>query len=134
MTKNFRLLEEKLSPGARARAQAKADRMIAAMALADVRSALTLTQVALAKRLHVRQAAISKLERRTDMYVSTLQHMIEGLGGRLEIRAIFPTGPVNINQFSKAKPTPVRGPLKVAEKTARYRTHRGTALKIRRPG
>ena len=121
MAKDYKLLREKMSPEARALSQAKADRMIAAMALADLRSALTLTQEALAKRLHVKQAAISKLERRTDMYVSTLQHMIEGLGGKLEIRAIFPAGPVIINQFSKVKLFPAtRRPLKVAEKTTRY--------------
>jgi transcriptional regulator with XRE-family HTH domain len=121
MAKNYKLLPEKMSPEARAHSQAKADRIIAAMALADLRSALTLTQEALAKRLHVKQAAISKLERRTDMYVSTLQHMIEGLGGKLEIRAIFQAGPVIINQFSKVKSfPPTSRPLKVAEKTTRY--------------
>ena len=121
MAKDYRFLHEKMSPEARARSQAKADRMIGAMALVDLRSALALTQEALAKRLRVKQAAISKLERRTDMYVSTLQHMIEGLGGKLEIRAFFPAGPVIINQFSKRRPLPPTSkPLKVAEKTARY--------------
>ncbi|MGH7411170.1 MAG: XRE family transcriptional regulator [Candidatus Methylomirabilis sp.] len=113
-----------MSPEARAHSEAKADRMIAAMALVDLRSALALTQEALAKRLRVKQAAISKLERRTDMYVSTLQHMIEGLGGKLEIRAIFPAGPVIINQFSKLRPLPPsRSPLMVAAKKTRYLKH-----------
>lgn len=106
MAKDYTLLQEKMSPEARTRSQAKADRMIAAMALDELRCALTLTQESLAKRLHVRQAAISKLERRTDMYVSTLHHMIEALGGKLEIRALFPAGPVIITQFSKLKPLP----------------------------
>jgi len=106
MAKDYRLLQEKMSPESRARSQAKADRMIAAMALDELRCALTLTQESLAKRLHVRQAAISKLERRTDMYVSTLHEMIKALGGKLEIRALFPAGPVIITQFSKLKRLP----------------------------
>jgi hypothetical protein len=47
----------------------------------------------------VKQSAISKLERRADMYVSTLRHFIEAMGGQLEIRAVFPDGDVRITQF-----------------------------------
>ena len=53
--------------------------------------------------LHVNQAAISKLERRTDMYVSTLRKYIEAMGGELEIRAVFGDGVVRINQFEEKK-------------------------------
>ncbi len=41
------------------------------------------------------------MEHRTDMYVSTLQHMIKAMGGSLEVRAILPEGIVHITQFSK---------------------------------
>jgi predicted transcriptional regulator len=60
-----------------------------------------MTQQQLAHTLNVDQSAISKLERRTDMYVSTLERFIEAMGGRLEIRAIFPAGSVRITQFEK---------------------------------
>lgn len=53
----------------------------------------------LAKRLKVRQATISKLERRADMYVSTLRDVISALGGELKITARFPEGEVRIKQF-----------------------------------
>jgi len=81
-------------------------RLKAEMALEEVRGALRMTQQQLAKTLNVDQSAISKLERRTDMYVSTLERFIEAMGGRLEIRAIFPEGSVRISQFEKlaAKP------------------------------
>lgn len=42
---------------------------------------------------------MSKLERRADMYVSTLRRYIEAMGGSLEIRACFADGAVRINQF-----------------------------------
>ena len=58
-----------------------------------------MTQVHLAKILGVNQAAVSKLERRTDMYVSTLQDFVRAMGGELKITARFPEGSVEISQF-----------------------------------
>jgi len=55
MAKNFKLLQEKMSPGAHARAEAKADKMIREMALDELRAARDLTQELLAKRLHDNQ-------------------------------------------------------------------------------
>jgi hypothetical protein len=57
----------------------------------------------LAKILGVNQAAVSKLERRTDMYVSTLQGFVKAMGGELKITARFPEGTVEINQFEAVK-------------------------------
>lgn len=59
------------------------------------------TQQELARALNVDQSAVSKLGRRTDMYVSTLRRCIVAMGGQLEIRAIFPEGIVRINQFER---------------------------------
>jgi len=103
MAKNFRELEAKMSPEARARAKAKAERMLNDMALDELREALKLTQESLAESLHVNQAAISKVERRSDMLISTLRKIIEAMGGELEIRAILPAGVVRINQFQDVR-------------------------------
>ena len=105
MAKNFKLLQAKMSPAARARSEAKAGKMIKEMALDELRVARELTQEHLAKILHVKQSAISKMERRADMYVSTLHDMIEAMGGTLEIRAIFPEGDIRINQFQSLEDT-----------------------------
>lgn len=99
MAKSFKVLERKMSPAARARSEEKAKRLIAEMPLQELRAARKLTQEELAKTLNVNQAAVSKLERRTDMYVSTLREFIEAMGGELEITARFPEGAVRINQF-----------------------------------
>jgi transcriptional regulator with XRE-family HTH domain len=107
MAKNFKELQVRMSPGARARSEAKAERMIQEMALDELRTALDLTQEQLAEVLHVRQAAISKVERRSDMFISTLRKIIEAMGGELEIRAILPGGIVRISQFGELrKPNP----------------------------
>lgn len=98
MTKNFKNLQAKMSPEARAASEAKASLYAKEMALDELRTARRITQESLAKVLGINQSAVSKIERRTDMYVSTLESVIEAMGGRLEIQAIFPDGKVNINQ------------------------------------
>jgi DNA-binding XRE family transcriptional regulator len=99
MAKNFKELQAKMPPEARARSDAKAQQMIQEMALDELRAARALTQEHLSKILGVKQSAISKLERRADMYVSTLRDFITAMGGTLEIRAVFPEGAVRITQF-----------------------------------
>ncbi|MBI3326612.1 MAG: XRE family transcriptional regulator [Nitrospinae bacterium] len=100
MAKNFKELQVKMSPESRARSEAKAQRLIEEMALDELRAARALTQEHLARLLGVKQSAVSKLERRADMYVSTLRDFITAMGGTLEIRAIFPEGDVRITQFA----------------------------------
>jgi transcriptional regulator with XRE-family HTH domain len=99
MAKNIKDLQAKMSPESRARSEAAAERLIRGMALDELRAARALTQEHLSTILGVKQSAISKLERRADMYVSTLRHFIEAMGGQLEIRAVFPEGDVRITQF-----------------------------------
>ena len=99
MAKNFKDLQAKMSPESRARSEAKAQQMTKEMALDELRAARALTQEHLSTLLGVKQSAISKLERRADMYVSTLSHFITAMGGTLEIRAVFPDGDVRIKQF-----------------------------------
>ena len=103
MPKNFETLREKMSPAARARSRALAEKYRAEMALDELREARAMTQVHLAKILGVNQAAVSKLERRTDMYVSTLQDFVRAMGGELKITARFPEGTVEITQFEAVK-------------------------------
>jgi len=87
----------------RARSEEKAKRLIAEMPLQELRTARKLTQEKLAELLHVNQAAVSKLERRADMYVSTLRDFVRAMGGELEITARFPEGTVRINQFEETE-------------------------------
>jgi ribosome-binding protein aMBF1 (putative translation factor) len=72
--------------------------------LRQIREARERSQEDLAKKLHIKQAAVSKLERRTDMYLSTLRGYIEAMGGKLEIVARFPDQAVKIVQFETLDP------------------------------
>lgn len=100
MAKNFTELREKMSPDAQELAHRKYLDMLEAMPLYELRRARGLSQKALAALLHVEQPAIAKLERRTDMYISTLRTHIEAMGGELEIIARFPDGAVKIQDFA----------------------------------
>ncbi len=80
MPKNFETLRQKMSPAARARSRRLAAKYRSGMPLDELRQAREMTQVHLAKILGVNQAAVSKLERRADMYVSTLQEFVRAMG------------------------------------------------------
>ena len=103
MAKNFKALQAKMPPEARRRAEAKADAMLSSMSLDELREALDLTQEELARRLRVKQPAVAKLERREDVRLSTLRALIEAMGGRVEVRAIFPQGAVVLRQPGKSQ-------------------------------
>ncbi len=61
--------------------------------LKDLRQAMQRTQVDLAAALHIGQDSVSRLEKRSDMLLSTLRGYIEAMGGKLEIVARFPNRP-----------------------------------------
>ncbi|HJX16139.1 MAG TPA: XRE family transcriptional regulator [Candidatus Deferrimicrobiaceae bacterium] len=105
-TRPYRELRAKMSPASRARAEKQAKELLAEMPLCEVRHAREMSQKRLAEVLRINQASVSKLERRTDMYISTLRSFIEAMGGQLEIKAIFPDGAVRISQFEKLGETP----------------------------
>lgn len=90
-----------MSLDARERAQTQAQLMLSAMPLNELRQARGLSQKMLAEVLHVQQPSIAKLEKRTDMYLSTLRSHIEAMGGELEVVARFPDGAVKISNFAE---------------------------------
>src|SRR3954451_16412237 len=92
-------------------AQQRIPASVSVMPLDALRDAKQLTQVQMAQLLKISQGAVSKVERRTDMFVSTLRNYVRAIGGDLEIRAVFPEGDVLIDQFSEtARPGPAPRP------------------------
>lgn len=100
MANKFTQLRSRMSPDSRARSEARAQEMLAEMPLNELRQARGLSQKMLADVLHVQQPSIAKMEKRTDMYLSTLRSHIEAMGGQLEVVARFPDGSVKISNFS----------------------------------
>ena len=100
MARKFSELEAKMSAEAIARSDARYREMIAEMPLHELRRARGISQEKLAKVLHIKQPNVAKLEKRTDIYISTLRVTIEAMGGTLDIVARFPDGSVKITNFS----------------------------------
>ena len=101
--RKYQELRNKMSPESRARAKAKAQAMLAAMDLAEMRAVKGVTQVELAVRMETRQPNVSKLERRDDVLLSTLRDYVSALGGKLRLYAEFPDEEaIPIKQFDEA--------------------------------
>ena len=101
MARKFSELRAKMSPERRARNEAAVKIMLAEMPLQELRNARGLSQKMLADTLNIQQPAIAKLEKRTDMYISTLRSHIKAMGGDLDVIARFPDGDVRISNFSQ---------------------------------
>ena len=98
--RSFAELRARMSPEAQTRAAAEAERLGEEMDLSEVRRALKLSQEEIGQTLQINQGSVAKIEKRADMYVSTLRRFIEAMGGELEITARFADHAVRIKNFS----------------------------------
>ena len=101
MAKESPQLTSRTSPDSITPSNEKPTILTGIMALNELRVARQFTQEQLAELLKINQAAVSKMERRTYMHVSTLMDFIEAIGGEVEITAKFPEGIVRIRQFHR---------------------------------
>lgn len=99
--KSFSALRAKMSPEARSNSALKAEALRRDMNLSELRRARQLSQEALATILEVSQGSVAKMEKRTDIYISSLRRFVEAMGGELEVTAKFPDHSIRINQFSE---------------------------------
>ena len=102
IARNFKRLEAKMRPQTRARANARAQEIIAEMLLSQIRQAAGMTQEELAASLGIKQPTLSRIESQDDIQVSTLQRLVRALGGELEIIAHLPGRDVRIGQFKES--------------------------------
>ena len=100
---SIRELTKGFSPARRRRIDGMKRELLAEMPLHELRRARALTQRELAEMLQVNQPAVSKLEQRADVYISSLRSYIEAVGGKLKIVAEFPEGKIAIANFSDAE-------------------------------
>lgn len=99
MARSFSELRKKMSPVRREKVVVRTHDLLADLPLQEIRLARQLSQEEVAQKLNIRQAAVSKMERRTDLYISTLRKHIEALGGVLVLHADFPEGRYQINSL-----------------------------------
>jgi transcriptional regulator with XRE-family HTH domain len=107
-TTNLERIREKLSPARRKKVEARAAQLIAEeLTLQELRRARKLTQVRMAKKLGISQDGISKLEKRSDLLLSTLRKTVEAMGGSLSLVAEFPDrSPVVLSGFAEGELAP----------------------------
>jgi hypothetical protein len=105
-------LKHKSSPERIAQRKEEARTELERMGFGKLRQARQKTQVAVASKLNIPQAAVSRMEKRSDVLLSTLRDYVGALGGRLELRAVFPDADFEIETLSapgegaaKKKPT-----------------------------
>ena len=91
MPTNVDAIIAKLGPAQRKKIEARAAQLIAEeMTLRELRQARKLTQVRVAKTLGITQDSVSRLEKRSDLLLSTLRKTVEAMGGSLSLVAEFP--------------------------------------------
>jgi len=91
MPVNVNVKIRKLSPAQRKKVEAHAAELVAEeMTLRDLRKARRLTQVRMAEALGITQDSVSRLEKRSDLLLSTLRKTVEAMGGSLSLVAEFP--------------------------------------------
>ncbi len=85
---------DNLPKARRKKVDARAAELIAEeMSLRDLRKARKRTQVRVAKELGIKQENVSRIEKRSDLLISTLSGYVEAMGGKLRLVAEFPDRP-----------------------------------------
>ena len=97
-----------LSPARRKRIEARTAELVQEhMTLRELRRARKLTQVRVAKELGITQDSVSRLEKRSDLLLSTLRKTVQAMGGTLSLIAEFPDrAPVSLSGIAEDDSTP----------------------------
>jgi transcriptional regulator with XRE-family HTH domain len=97
-----------LSPARRQHIEARTVELVKEhMTLQELRRARKLTQVRVAKELGITQDSVSRLEKRSDLLLSTLRKTVQAMGGTLSLVAEFPDRPpVTLSSLAGDEPTP----------------------------
>jgi DNA-binding XRE family transcriptional regulator len=103
MPVNINEIIRKLKPSERKKVEERAAELIAEeMSLRDLRKARKLTQARVAKSLGITQDSVSRLEKRSDLLLSTLRKTVKAMGGDVRIIAEFPDrAPVVFTELSE---------------------------------
>ncbi len=100
MAKSFdELVKRTTTKKTQTRAARRTEELLAELLLSEVRQLAGKSQQQVAQSLGIKQPSVSKLEKQSDMQISTLRKILKALGGELEVLAKFPKGTVKIDQF-----------------------------------
>ena len=102
MAKSFdELVKRTTTKKTRQRAAERTQELLGELLLSEIRELAGKSQSQVADVLGIKQPSLSKLEKQSDMQISTLRRIVNALGGELEVIARFPNGTVKIDQFNQ---------------------------------
>lgn len=114
-----------MSPERRARIDELANEIREELNLREVRRLRKLTQARLSKKLKIGQEGVSRIEKRTDLYISTLRSYVEGVGGKLKLVVELPDRPpvvlAGLGEGPAGKKTKKKAQKNSSAKTKRHR-------------
>ena len=101
MAKSFdELVRRTTTKRTRQRAAERTRELLGELLLSEIREQAGKSQREVADALGIKQPSLSKLEKQSDMQISTLRRIVNALGGELEVSARFPAGTVKIEPFN----------------------------------
>ena len=126
MGKTLKERLSKLPAGRRAKIEARAAELLAEeMSLRDLRKARELTQEHMAELLGIGQEGISRLEKRSDLLISTLRNYLARMGGQLDLIVRFPDRPAvllqdlaELDAAARESPAPKKKPSRASPRPA----------------
>jgi DNA-binding XRE family transcriptional regulator len=126
MGKTLKERLSKLPAGRRAKIEARADELLAEeMSLKDLRKARELTQEHMAELLGIGQEGISRIEKRSDLLISTLRNYLARMGGQLELVVRFRDRPAvllqdlaELDTAAPKSPAPKKKPQRASPRSA----------------
>lgn len=117
MAKPLSALRARMTPKERDASDRIYDGLLKDLALQEIRAAAGLSQEEMAARLEIDQPQVSRLERRPDMFVSTLARYVDAAGGRLVVMADLRGKLVELTRYGTAPESSAR-PAKTAKPRA----------------
>jgi transcriptional regulator with XRE-family HTH domain len=102
MAKSFEsLVRRTTTKRTRQRAAARTRELLGELLIGEVRKLKGKTQQEVADSLGIKQPGLAKLEKQSDMQISTLRRIVKALGGELELFARFPKGKLRLGEYGK---------------------------------
>ena len=120
MAQQWKTIKHKFTAEEHAAIKREAHAELERIGFGKLRQARQQTQIAVAEKLNIPQGAVSRMEKRSDLLLSTLREYVDALGGRLELRAVFPDANFELETLADSE-TVKKKPVRVTTRRAAAR-------------
>jgi transcriptional regulator with XRE-family HTH domain len=103
MAKSFdELVARTTTKETRERAARRTQELLGELLIREIREQSGKSQADIASALGIKQPSVSKMEKQSDMQISTLRRIVEAMGGELELVVRLPEGTFSVKQFDNS--------------------------------